>query len=190
MILLINLNISFKYKNIGVSVKKIKLFIYFILASLFFTGCIDINDSTSYKSTCKKPRYMSYKDLRADYPAVKKPKEIDTAGKIYVFGDILLINERNQGIHVIDNRVKETPIAKKFIEIPGNIDLAVKDGYLYVDSFIDLVVLNINDINNITVVDRKEEVFPYNHLQALSEEDLDKYRCYPDENKGVVVGYK
>lgn len=51
-----------------------------------------------------------------------------------------------------------------FIEIPGNIDLAVKDDYLYVDSFKDLIVLNIKDIDNISEIYTKENIFPYENL--------------------------
>jgi hypothetical protein len=169
---------------------KIKLFIYMILFLSTFSGCIPMIDYDDDYYSCKDPKYISYTDLREKYPAIKEPREIQKAGKIYIYGDTLLINEKNKGIHVVDNSNKQNPKHIKFIEIPGNIDLAVKDGYLYVDSFIDLVVLNITDINNITKVHRQEKVFPYNHLQALSEEDLKKDRCYPDESRGVVVGYK
>lgn len=166
--------------------KKIKLFIFILLFASFFSGCIDRHD---YKG-CHDPIYLSYEKLRSDYPAVKEPREIEKAGKIYVYGDILLINEKSKGIHVVDNRVKESPVRKKFIEIPGNIDLAVKDGYLYVDSFTDLVVLDIRDIDNIRKVSTKNDLFPYDYLHTLSEEDLDKDRCYPNDSRGVVVGYK
>ncbi len=168
--------------------KKIRVLGYMIFLASFFNGCIDRYD---YYDNCDKPIYLSYEKLRSNYPAIKEPREIEKAGKIYVYGDTLLINERNKGIHVVDNRVKERPIRKQFIEIPGNIDLAVKDGYLYVDSFIDLVILDIRDINNISVVNRKEKVFPYDAYQVLSEKDLEKNRCYSyDEDRGVIIGYK
>ena len=164
-----------------------KLFILSTIFVIFFSGCIE---RYPYEEDCYKPIYLSYEKLRADYPSVKKPREIENAGKIYIYGDILLINEKNKGIHVVDNRVKETPIRKYFIEIPGNIDIAVKDDYLYADSFTDLVVLNIKDIDNIKVVHRKEKIFPYDYDQALKKKDYDKKRCYPDESRGVVIGYK
>ena len=166
---------------------KIRLLVYIIVIVSFLGGCVEKYDYDG----CHKPIYLSYEKLRANYPEIKEPHEIEKAGKIYVYGDILFINEKNKGIHIVDNRVKETPIRKQFIEIPGNIDLAVKDGYLYVDSFTDLVILDIRDINNIRVVSRKEEVFPYDAFQALSENDLEKNRCYGyDEDRGVIIGYK
>ncbi len=167
--------------------KKIKLFVFSVICTSLFSGC-----TVKYPGDgCHEPIYLSYEKLRADYPSIKEPREIGKAGKIYVYGDTLLINEKNVGIHVVNNSDKEHPENIHFIEIPGNIDLAVKDGYLYVDSFIDLIVLDINDINNITKVHRKEEVFPYNSEQALSQKDLDKYRCYDhDEDRGVIIGYK
>jgi hypothetical protein len=166
--------------------KKINLaFLTLIIASLF-SGCIRIEPYDE----CDKPIYLSYEKLRSNYPAIKPPREIVKAGKIYVYGDILLINEKNKGIHVVDNSNREKPKNIHFIDIPGNIDMAVRDGYLYVDSFIDLVVLNINDINNITKVNRKEGIFPYNMEQALTPTDMDKNRCYADEKLGVVLGYE
>ncbi len=164
-----------------------------ILLSVVFNGCIKKYEYESDKG-CREPIYLSYDDLRSKYPAIKEPREIKKAGKIYVYGDTLLVNEKNIGIHVIDNRVKESPQAKKFIEIPGNIDLAVKDGYLYADSFTDLVVIDIRDIKNIAVVKnaRKESIFPYDYLQSLTQEDLDKdNKCYGyDDGKSVIVGYR
>ena len=167
--------------------KKIKLIVYFILFASLFSGCIDRYDYNG----CYKPKYLSYESLRDNYPSVKEPRELKKAGKIYVYGDFILINERGKGIHVVNNSNKEEPKKVKFIEIPGNIDLAVKDDYLYVDSFKDLVVLNIKDINNISEVYTKEDIFPYDYIQTLSQEDLDKNRCGSyDESRGVIVGYE
>jgi hypothetical protein len=169
--------------------QKIKMLIGVTIILSFFSGCIERYD---YDDGCERPIYLSYEKLRSNYPSIEKPREIKKAGKIYVYGDTLLINEKGKGIHVVDNRVKETPIRKKFIDIPGNIDLAVKDGYLYVDSFIDLVILDIRDIDDIKIVNRKEEVFPYDAFQVLTQKELNENRCYRsyDKDRGVVVGYK
>ncbi len=168
---------------------KVKLFVGTLLCASLMSGCIERHD---YKG-CHDPIYLSYEELRNNYPVIKTPREIEKAGKIYVYGDTLLVNEKNRGIHVINNRVKETPVSVKFIEIPGNIDLAVKDGYLYADSFTDLAVIDIRNIDTMAVISnaRKNGVFPYDLYQALSEEDLNKNRCSGyDEDRGVIIGYK
>ena len=169
--------------------KIIKLFIFSITTATLFSGCVDRYDYDS----CHEPIYLSFEKLRSEYPAIKEPREIKKAGKIYVYGDTLLINEKNKGIHIVDNRVKETPVRKKFIEIPGNIDMAIKDGFLYVDSYTDLVVLDIRDINNIKRVKsaRKEDIFPYDYRQHVSKDDMDKDRCSGyDKKRGVIIGYE
>ena len=165
-----------------------KLFVFSLIFASLFSGCIE---KYPYEDDCSEPIYLSYEKFRADYPAVKEPREIGKAAKIYVYGDTLLINEKNKGVHVVDNRVKETPVNKYFIEIPGNIDMAIKDDYLYVDSFTDLVVLKITDIDNIKTVYRKEKVFPYHYEQFISKKDMGKYRCDDyDESRGFIIGYK
>jgi hypothetical protein len=147
-----------------------------------------------YESPCKKAKYISKKELRENYPKVVAPKEVEKAAKIYNYkdGDIILINERNRGIHVINNRVRERPQNVAFIEIPGNIDMAVKDGYLYVDSFTDLVVLNIGDINDIKTVYKKEKVFPYDPMQAAPIADKESGECYDYDYKddAFVIGFE
>lgn len=159
------------------------------LAAIMMSGCVD-----KYDNPCKQAEYIEVKDLRANYPKISPAREIDKAAKIYNYkdGDIILVNERNKGIHVINNRVRETPVNQAFIEIPGNIDMAVKDGYLYVDSFTDLIVLDIRNINAIKTVYRKEKVFPYDPMQAAS--DMQKGgECYDyDYNKkdAFVIGYR
>ncbi len=164
--------------------------ILILAAALVFAGCDYV-----YDSPCKKVKYISAKALRANYPKVSAPREIEKAAKIYNYkdGDILLINERNKGIHIIDNRVRETPVNVGFIEIPGNIDMAVNSGYLYVDSFTDLIVLDIRDIHNVKTVYRKEDIFPYDPMQAVRDLQKEDGVCYEyDDSKrdAFVIGFK
>ena len=159
-----------------------------IMIAIMISGC-----DYKYKSHCKKAEYISAKDLRAKYPKISPAREIGKAAKIYTYkdGDILLINELNKGIHVINNRVKESPQNISFIEIPGNVDMAIKDGYLYVDSFTDLLVLDIRNIDDIKTVYRKEKVFAYDAMQAVP--DKESGECYDydyDKKDAFVIGFK
>ena len=56
------------------------------------------------------------------------------------------INDKYKGIHVIDNKNPENPVKIAFIKIAGNVDISVKDNYLYADSLKDLLVFNISNI--------------------------------------------
>jgi hypothetical protein len=59
--------------------------------------------------------------------------------------------------------------------------MAVKDGYLMVDSFMDLVVIDINNMNNIKEVNRSIDIFPYNPQHYYGS-------CAFDLTKGILVG--
>lgn len=157
-----------------------------IMIIIMISGC---EEKYAYEG-CKEAKVISYQELRENYPKIKEGQEIEKAAKIYNYknGDILLINELNKGIHVVDNRVK-TKVTKGdyFIELPGNVDIAVKDGYLYADSFTDLVVIDIRDMRDMKVVSRKEGIFAEDLYQAVRGEDLNDM-CYHDG--GFIVGYK
>ena len=154
-----------------------------IIVTLFFMlivgGCgIDYRDNPK----CAKYNYMTFEELRSSV-GVEASREIKDAGKIYVYGDTLFVNEKREGVHVIDNSDKKNPINKLFIKVPGNIDIAVKDGYLMVDSLVDLVVIDINDLNNIKEVNRMVNIFP-----KSQENNYYGNSCGFDLDKGLLVG--
>ena len=80
-------------------------------------------------------------------------------GKLYTKDGYLFINESKQGIHVIDNRDPANPKPLAFINIPGNGDMAVRDNFLYADSYMDLVTLDISNLADIREVARSQNVF-------------------------------
>jgi hypothetical protein len=104
-----------------------------------------------------------------------------------VYGNLILFNERNRGIHVIDNANPAAPVNLLFLPIPGNIDIAVKDNILYADSYIDLVAIDIGDLSNIHEVNRKQSIFPYDPHQTVTSQNMNV--CRFDETKGIVIGY-
>ena len=133
------------------------------------------------------PIYMAYSDLRKAVKTSYVPESLNNPGKIYYWNNYLFINEQGKGVHVIDDQNPSQPVFKAFINIPGNVDIAIKDGMLYADSYIDLVVIDIGDISNIHEVNRVDSIFsytvpPYTDTLKLLWDVI-------DPKKGVVTGY-
>ena len=143
------------------------------------SGC-----STNYDA---KPVYMTYEELRTTSIYTDNNRVFTKTGKIYLYQNYLLINSPNEGIHIYDNSDPANPIHLTFINIPGNLDIAVMQDYLYVDSYIDLVTIDIRDVNDIIEVHREIDVFPYDTYQNIPS---DVYVGPVDRNKGVVIGYQ
>jgi hypothetical protein len=121
------------------------------------------------------PVYVSMEKVRKDIQ-MATPREMETTGKIYVYQQYLFINEPEKGVHIFDNSSPNSPINLGFLEIPGNVDIAVRGNYLYADSYIDLVVFDLSNPEDPSFVQRVENVFP---------------NIYPiDESRGVLVRYE
>ena len=161
------------------TIRNISLLVLFVL----FFSCMD---EYTEVFTANSPVYLTYDELRN---AVKSKAAIDlkNPGKIYFKDGYIFVNEEMKGIHVIDNRNPENPQNIKFIEIPGNVDIAVKNSILYADSYVDLVAIDISDINNPKEVNRVKDVFPYMTPPPVNSD----YRLASvDKEKGVVIDWE
>lgn len=160
-----------------------KITLLSIILAFFLTSCIEYKDDP----LCSQYKYITLKEVRSSVK-VEAPREVQNAGKIYLYNNLLIINEPNKGVHIIDNQDKLHPVPLAFIKVLGNIDIAVKNGYLYLDSFVDLVILDINDLNNIHEINREKDVFTYNRYQALSGDNfIVEYECNYGYEKGFVM---
>lgn len=146
-------------------------------------GSSSCSDQIEETYTVNTPEYLSYEDLRSSFK-VKSAEAINQPGKFYFKDDFIFINEYQKGIHIVDNADPKNPQIVSFIEIPGNVDMAIKGDKLYADSYIDLLTIDISDLNNITEVDRDTNVFPY----IIPEFEVGLLGNI-DQNKGVVIGY-
>ncbi|MDA3894028.1 MAG: hypothetical protein PF517_20400 [Salinivirgaceae bacterium] len=151
-----------------------------ILIGFLISSCSDKIEETYKINT---PVYMTFDELRASFD-VKEAQDIIQPGKIYFRGDFIFVNEYQKGIHVVNNADPSNPVVEKFIDIPGNVDLAVKGNMLYADSYIDLLTIDISDLNNIVEIDRDTSVFPY-ILPEFEGGILDQVNY----ESGVVIGY-
>lgn len=162
---------------------------YFFL-SLIFIGALscDKNDDADYEFVqVATPQLMSKTAFRSSVD-VTGPETIEEPGKIYVYQDYIFVGDVDSGIHIIDNSDPKSPKAIKFIEIPGNEDISVKDNFLYADSATDLVIFDISDINNVSIIERLEDVFNvYNYDIPVEAEAVD-YRKF-DFDEDIIVGW-
>ena len=133
------------------------------LALLAFSGCSDTCETTN-TYTYFEPVYATSQEVKDGFK-IGEPVELKSPGKIYLYGQYVLINEPGEGVHIINNADNKNPVIEKFIYIPGNFDIAVKNNILYADSYVDLLAIDISDIGNIGLVTRLENVFPNYNIQ-------------------------
>ncbi len=136
---------------------RIAFFFYLIIFSFSLTECTDKCEET-YHFVYYEPVYSTSAEIKAAVSMVE-PKPLSDIGRIYFKDGILFINESGKGIHIIDNRNPKNPVPLSFLNIPGNYDLAISDKILYADSYVDLVVFDISDLNRIKEVNRVEHLF-------------------------------
>ncbi|TRO64425.1 LVIVD repeat-containing protein [Christiangramia sabulilitoris] len=163
-----------------------KLFLFpLLLAFLFLSSCSEEQESNLV--TVAVPVTQSIADFRASVK-VEQPKGIKESGKIYAWKDYIFVNDKNEGVHILDNQDPRNPVKIKFINIPGNKDIAISDAKLYADSGMDLVVFDISDMNNIKETNRLKDVFPtYFHIAPAGASYVD-FENFNQENE-VIVGY-
>ncbi len=109
-------------------------------------------------------------------------------GKIYSYGNLLLISEVDAGIHVINNTDPKNPINLFFITIPGNSDMAVSGDYLYANTISDLIVLKLQD-DGFELVNRINKFF-MEPSDEIYPPFFDVYYECIDPAKGKVIGWE
>ena len=156
------------------------------LALIFVAACDTNNEDFEFVQVAK-PILMSKSAFRSSVD-ISAPKGIEEVGKIYAYKNYIFVGDTNNGIQIIDNSNPSNPKAIKYIKIPGNEDISVKDDILYADSATDLLVFDISDINSIKLEGRLEDVFrvyDYNIPVEAEVVDFDKF----DYNNDVIVGW-
>ena len=141
---------------------------------LLFSGCIKDKISKTYQ--IMRPVYADKAVVFANIKA-GPAQQLGKAGKIFIRGNYLFINEVDKGIHIYDNSNPNSPRAVSFISIPGNIEVAVSGHYLYADMYSDLVTVDIGDPLQAKLVDTSLGIFP---------ERAYMYGFSPDNSKIIV----
>jgi len=146
-----------------------------IFTSLFMSSCLEDECNNTRSFIQYQPIFISEGELRQDIN-VGEIRDLNNPGNINFYNGFILINERREGVHIINNENPESPQNIAFIEIPGNVDIAVKDGHLYADSYADLLTIDISDPTNAFITCRERDVF------------INKYPFW--QGQGYLVDYE
>lgn len=167
-----------------------------LIPLLLTCALIGVGVSSCVKDSCISERtyvrwdpvFKTLEELRTDIK-VEAPRELQNPGNLYYYQGFMLINEVLEGVHVIDNHDPENPENLAFIDIPGSRDMSVKDNILYVDSYLDLLAIDISSPTSPTLVHREEDIFqsyiPFNDefgyiVEYVETEVYEKVNCDDD----------
>lgn len=136
---------------------QIRIFLLTVCTAFIFQSCL--KDKMMYTYTIARPVYeqksVVYANIRSN-----APQQVEHPGKIFLYGNYIFLSEVDKGVHVIDNSNPANPVRKAFINIPGNLDIAVKGNTLYADLYMDMVVVDISDPLAARFVRYIPDVFP------------------------------
>lgn len=150
------------------------LFVYAAIFFVFtFQGCLKDSYTRTYTYTYYNPVYKTSADVRANIKS-NAAQPVEKPGKIYIKGQFIFLNEVDKGIHVIDNSNPAQPRNIGFIDIPGNMDIAVKENILYADLYTDLVAIDITDPHNVLLKKIVENIFPRRYYDTYFKPDSTK----------------
>lgn len=140
--------------------RSLSIFSLLALTAILLTGCFQDKCEQLMTYYSYSPVYLSLEEVRQDI-VTGPSRDLKNPGKMYFKDGYIFISEVNEGIHVIDNSDPANPQSVSFIVIPGNHDLAAKGNILYVDSYMDLVAIDISNPLDASHIGREEDVFPY-----------------------------
>jgi hypothetical protein len=167
-----------------------KKLMYFIWLAIFgLMGCQDkVTEMVTYK--INEPIFMSAESFRNSVKVTTEPHKISSIGKMCFYNDYLYISEPEKGIHIIDNRNPENPQIVGFIQLMGNADLAIRNGLLYADSYVDLVWFDISNPAQPELKGRLDTIFTSALPTTDNQYGIDYAKCFGEKNNGIVVGWE
>lgn len=165
-----------------------------LCVGVLLTNCGDIETTKSVIGL--SPVYGTIDDIQ-DLVTAEESRDLKTVGKIYTYQNLLFINEVGTGLHVYDNVDPKNPEPLKFINIPGNVDIAIKDAYIYADMGSGIITIDMSNLNQLRITDFSTEyleenldVRPPEHLiNQLNISGKVYFECI-DRSEGKIITWK
>lgn len=163
------------------TMKNVSLMSLMLLILLSISSC---KDKVYSKFMANVPIYMDYETFRGSVK-YEAPRTIQNHGNIYKKDNYLLIIEQNEGIHFINNANPASPQNVGFLKVLGCTGMSMKDNFLYVNSYIDLVVLDVSSWSNPKEVSRIKDIFNYSFPAYNTQYQI----AHIDQSQGIIIGW-
>lgn len=121
----------------------------------FFAECY--NDKGEFITMGMIPVYSKDKPENDNFKFVGA-KPYEELGSIYCYDNKILINEHREGIHIIDNTNPLNPVKKGFLNVDGSTQISIRNDVLYTNQGNNLLALDIEDLENVTLEQTIENV--------------------------------
>ena len=134
--------------------KQFRAFVVCTLAvggSLLFSGCLRDTVVEKQKYTIATPIYTLKASILAGING-DPGQAIVQPGQLYIKDTYIYLNDVSKGIHIIDNSNPGHPVQTAFLNIPGNLNIAIRDNILYADMYADLLAIDISDPHQVKIV--------------------------------------
>lgn len=169
----------------------------YTMKKLLFSICLFVS-----LSSCIEPQVTNPADGKDSVQGMKPVYAELTTESIYtgparsaqslagfvVFRDYLLVTERLQGIHVIDNIDSANPQSIAFWHIPGIRNFTVANNLLLVPVTRDLVTVDVTDVESIALVSITEGIFEGADANLFPDGYIGSFECV-DLDQGIVVDW-
>jgi hypothetical protein len=132
----------------------------------------------------KMPVYLaldSLKDIRS-----MPPQPIVQTGTIFLLDSLFFVLDYRKGVHVFSFLDSANTEAIAFLKVPAATDFSVSGSRMYVDSWRDLITIDISNLLNIKVLSRSGGVFSPSLFPPLYR---GSFECV-DEMNGAVIDWK
>lgn len=140
-----------------------KIFLVFIIISLqscFYGAGAGGDDSFPEPQSAYKAIFMDRTEF-VNSIKLEDAKSNNNVGKIYIYSNLIFVNEKNKGFHIYDNSNPANPIAINYINAPGGTDMIIKNNSIYINQATDLIAITLNtSTQNLELTKRIENVFP------------------------------
>lgn len=151
---------------------------------LFLMGGCDKEERAFYDGLGKRPVYIALSELRSI--GNEPPQPIHLSGTIFLQDTLFFILEQGKGVHVFNIKDSLNSINLAFFRIPAITDFVISGNLLYADSWKDLVVIDISNLQQIQETDRLIDAINPALYPPLYE---GIFECV-DESKGAVIDWE
>ncbi len=167
-----------------------KIMFALAVTAIIFNSCegINTNDNDTIRSEVWVPIYAQPSEMNNTAITFTTVQPTVDAGKIYIYGQYVIQNEQYKGFHIIDQSNPSNPIKVGFLNVPYSTEISIKNNHIYTNSNSDLVVINIANIMQPTVVQRVPNAFPIIEQKHPPLSNV-YFECV-DAAKGIVVRWE